>query len=129
MTYSMEMIERDGFLHAKVKGEKTIANVGAYLHQIYLACLESGIPVVLIEENMDGRMSVMDIFEVVVEGSKETWPHVRKVAYVDVNPDHPFEDIQFGENVAVNRGVNGKVFRTVAEAEAWIRTTETPAAP
>ena len=130
MSYTMEIVDRGGYLHCKVLGQQTSANVSAYLHEIYLACIERQVPVVLIEENLEGPgLSMMDIFEVVVKGSKETWPHVQRIAYVDVNPAHPFKDNQFAENVAVNRGVNGKVFRTVAEAEQWIRMAEPPAAP
>ena len=44
-----------------------------------------------------------------------------RIAYVDVNPEHPTAHMQFAETVAVNRGMNIRMFATVAEAEEWVR--------
>jgi hypothetical protein len=41
------------------------------------------------------------------------------VAFVDVNAKDQW-NTKFGENVAVNRGLNVRVFATVAAAEAWL---------
>jgi hypothetical protein len=48
---------------------------------------------------------------------------------VDVNNEHSQSDMHFAETVAVNLGVNIKIFPTVSEAEEWLRdaaaTTDT----
>jgi hypothetical protein len=54
---------------------------------------------------------------------------VRRIAYVDVNNEHSQSDMHFAETLAVNLGVNIKIFPTVSEAEEWLRdaaaTTDT----
>jgi hypothetical protein len=76
---------------------------------------------VLIEENLRGPgLGTMDIFNVVKEGSERAAPLMLRIAYVDVNPEHDRKALEFGENVAVNRGMNVKVFSSVAEAEHWL---------
>ncbi len=46
---------------------------------------------------------------------------MRAIAFVDTNPEHTFVPMQFAETVAVNRGVNVKVFHDVPAAMDWIR--------
>jgi hypothetical protein len=41
------------------------------------------------------------------------------VAFVDVNAESR-GNTKFGEDIAVNRGLNVGVFQTVAAAEAWL---------
>jgi hypothetical protein len=47
---------------------------------------------------------------------------VRRVAYVDLNPEHSAANMEFAKTVAGNRGLDVRVFATVAEAEAWLRS-------
>ena len=49
-----------------------------------------------------------------------------EVAYVDTNKEHSQSDMHFAETVAVNLGVNIKLFPTVNEAEAWLRDAAVP---
>jgi hypothetical protein len=49
-----------------------------------------------------------------------------KIAFVDVNPNHDQGLMKFAETVAVNRGVQVRVFRNVPAAEQWL-TSETSA--
>lgn len=42
------------------------------------------------------------------------------MAFVDGNPRHDAANMQFAENVAVNRGVNVRVFPDVAAAREWL---------
>jgi hypothetical protein len=46
----------------------------------------------------------------------------QKIATADLRPFKEYEDFQFGETVAYNRGWNNmRVFPTVQEAELWLR--------
>ncbi len=60
------------------------------------------------------------MFQIANEGSQRSRTLIRKIAYVDTNPEHDFADTKFVEDVAVNRGMNVRAFRTVGEAEAWL---------
>ena len=51
---------------------------------------------------------------------KRIAPAIRYIAFVDTNPEHDFAAMEFAETVAVNRGVNVRVFRDVPSAREWI---------
>lgn len=130
MDYAFKIEPKEGYLHIRVSGDNTPETVGRYLKEVYAACHQSGCPSVLIEENLTGAgMTLTDIFEVVSEGSRQVWPVVQRVAFVDVNPKHDSKSMKFAETTAVNRSVNLHVFASVAEAERWIaREAKTPPA-
>ena len=120
-SYQLTLDKKPGYWHFRVTGPNTPEVVRAYLADIYYACAQGECTAVLIEENLKGRgLGLFDIFEVVTEGSEKTWPYVRRVAYVDVNPEHSLPDMKFAETVAVNRGVNMHLFNNVRDAEAWL---------
>lgn len=45
----------------------------------------------------------------------------KTIAFVDLISEH-YKSNKFGETLAVNLGVNGKLFKSVAEAEEWLKT-------
>lgn len=121
MAFRLTILERPGYLHFKVTGVNSAKAVREYLQQIHDACVERECSTALVEEHLDGpNLNTLQMFQLANEGSVRSRTIVRKVAYVDTNPEHPFEDTKFVENVAVNRGMNVRAFRTVAEAEAWL---------
>jgi hypothetical protein len=122
MAYGIQVIREDGYLHVRVTGDNTPEDVAAYLNEIRRVCAELQFSRVLIEENLAGpSFRAGDIYDVVSEASKGAAPTVRRVAFVDTNPQHDFAEMEFAETVAVNRGVNVRVFRDVPAATAWIR--------
>jgi hypothetical protein len=122
MAYQLTVEQKAGYLHIKVSGENSPETVRRYLEEVFLACLQRNCPIVLIEEDLRGPgLSVLDIHQIASDGSKRTWPTVRRIAYVDTNTEHSQVDMHFAETVAVNLGVNIKVFPTVKEAEEWLR--------
>jgi hypothetical protein len=128
MAYQLTVEQKKGYLHIKVSGENSPETVRRYLEEIFSACLRTNCPIVLIEENLQGPgLGVLDIHQIVTEGSKRTWPTVRRIAYVDTNKEHSQPDMHFAETVAVNLGVNVKLFPTVKEAEEWLRDAVAPA--
>ncbi len=123
MAYDMEVTPEDDYLHVRVTGDNTPEDVVAYLDQIRRNCAEQGCPKVLIEENLTGPpMGTVDVYDVVEAASRGVAPAIQHIAFVDTNPGHDFAQMKFAETVAVNRGVNIKVFRDVPSAQAWIRS-------
>ena len=115
------MEERPGYLHVRVTGTNSVEAVQGYLGEIYVACVERGRCSILIEEHLRGRgLDLLAIFQIVCEGGERLQALAHRIAYVDVNGEHPAQDMQFAETVAVNRGVNLRVFATVPEAAAWL---------
>jgi hypothetical protein len=122
MAYDMKVICEDDYLHVVVTGDNTPEDVAGYLEEVRRVCREHELSKVLIEENLAGpQFTTLDVYEVVSAVSRGVAPAIRHVAFVDTNPAHDFAHIQFAETVAVNRGVNVKVFRDVPSATAWIR--------
>ncbi len=120
-SYQLTIEKKPEYIHFRVVGPNTPEVVRGYLGDIYYACAQGEYPAVLIEENLTGPgLGLFEIFEVVTDHSEKTWPFIRRIAYVDVNPDHSRPDMKFAETVAVNRGVNMRVFPNVREAVAWL---------
>src|SRR6185503_8510868 len=122
MTLRMTVDQRPGYLQVQVSGENSVETVRNYIREVRRACLEHACPTVLIEENLQGPgLGLGEMYEVIREESLDRSPSIRRIALVDINPDHNPEDMKFGETAAMNRGMNFRVFPTVVAAETWIR--------
>ena len=123
MAYEMHVIHEDSYLHVMVTGDNTPEDVAAYLTEIRKVCVERQVSRVLIEENLTGpSFEAVDIYDVVVTAASQgAAPAVRYIAFVDTNPEHNFAEMEFAETVAVNRGINVRVFRDIPAATTWIR--------
>jgi len=122
MSYRFTATLKSGYLHCVVNGENSVENVTRYMSDVYGACIKNHCPNVLMEKNLTGPgLKLMEIYSLVSEGSQKTWPHVKRIAYVDNNPEHSESNTHFGETVARNRGVLVRSFRTVEDAEQWLQ--------
>lgn len=118
MSYQLTIVERPKYVHAKATGERTAENALRFLKDAYAACVNSGRTSLLVEMQFFGpSLGDTSIFDVisdrVADGLK-----LRKIAYVDGNPEPA--GAYFAETVAMNRGVNVRLFPTVALAEGWL---------
>ena len=121
MPASMNIQKEEGYLHARVTGENTAENVFDYLMRIPGACERHGCPYVLIEECLTGpSLDIRTIFRIVSLASEHTPPSVKRIAYVDTNPDHDPVKMEFAGNVAVGLGLTTRIFATVEEARGWL---------
>jgi hypothetical protein len=121
MPYQLSVVRKGGHLHASVRGSNTPETVLKYLAEVRETCLRERCGKVLIEEYLEGPgIDTLQIFEVVTEAGKNVVPGILRVAYVDTNPAHDAGKMKFAETVAVNRGVNVKVFADLREAAAWL---------
>jgi hypothetical protein len=117
----VDITQHPGYLHVTVDGRNSAANVRQYLFNIHEACIQRKCTVVLIEENLQGPgLGIGTIHDIVSQASKKTRPVVTKIAYVDVNKEHLPGPMGFAETVAVNRGVNVRVFSDVDKARLWL---------
>jgi hypothetical protein len=121
MSYQLQIVEKPNYLHAIVTGKNTVENVTGYLKDLLRECEARGCYNVLIEERLEGRrLETWDVYQIASDSSTFARGVFRIVAYVDVNASG--ELMKFAETVANNRGVPMMLFRTVAEAEAWLAT-------
>ena len=122
MSYSLTADIRPGYLHVKIAGENTRENVLRYLLEVNERCVQQKSHAVLIEENLRGpSLNIAEVFAIVAERSRTVSLQLRWIAYVDVNPEHSKGRMLFAETVAVRRGINVRVFSTIADAEQWLR--------
>ncbi|HUN65122.1 MAG TPA: hypothetical protein VMW43_03410 [Bacteroidota bacterium] len=122
MSYTMDVEAKGNYLHITVRGINSPQNVRNYLAEVRQKCIDHRTSAVLIEESLSGPgLPSLDIFNIVRDASKNIHPVIRRIAYVDTNTEHSLRELKFGETVAVNRGVNVKVFSTVAEGEKWLK--------
>jgi hypothetical protein len=124
VSYELSIQEKEGYLHFQVTGDNDKETVQNYLAAIYEECVRRGISKILVEENLRGPgLRVLDIFRIAEEGGLSTGSGIKRVAYVDANPEHSYSDMRFATTVASNRGLNVQLFSTVQAAEEWLRLT------
>ena len=119
LPYKLEFEYRPHYLYAKVTGKEDSLNISlSYWNTVAAERKARNYTKVLVDEDLEQQPTLIDIFEVAAvlstmgfEGST--------IAFVDRQLDH-LEYNKFAETVAVNRGVKGKVFIDLAEAEAWL---------
>ena len=121
MSYALSVENKGTYLHIRVTGDNTPKNVANYLSEVRDKCAEHQCSNVLIEENLKGpSLGAGVIYNIVTEAGNQVWPVVRRIAYIDVNPAHNTRSMQFAETVAVNRGVNVRLFSSVVDAQKWL---------
>jgi hypothetical protein len=117
--YLFTVEQRPRYVHTKVAGERTEENLLRFLRDSCTACVYSGRSALLLEPHLSGpSLTTAGVFEVVAsqvyEGVK-----LRKIAYVEGSIDDPGLPA-FAVDVAVNRGVNARLFSDVASAASWL---------
>ena len=124
MAHTLEIRNQGTYLHIIAEGDTTAEDIAGYLSEGLKKCIELRCPNILIEENLKGpSLSIFAVYEIVTKICWQATSAVRQVAYVDISQEHKKEVNQFAQTTAVNRGVNVKLFETVAEAENWFQET------
>lgn len=117
--YKIEFQQRPSYLYAYVTGkEYDLETAKAYWLEILEECQKVGCKKILVEEDMEGSLSMQDMYEISAEYPDMGFRHIL-VAFVDRHPSHQQLN-RFAEMVATNRGGRVRVFDTVAEAKEWI---------
>ena len=117
--YKLTFEIRPSYLYACVEGEHDNYEISrAFWQEIAREVDRLNAERVLIDENIVESVSIAEVFQLASEIPEMGFGSTR-VAFVDRYLDQQ-EVNSFGELVAVNRGLNGKVFNDVREAEAWL---------
>jgi hypothetical protein len=119
MSYHLTLQEQPSYLHATVTGANSADNALRFLREVHEACARLGRSSVLLEVNFSGpSLETGSIFRVISERSKDG-AKLHRIAYVDGSTRDP-ERMKFAETVAINRGVNVRLFQDVEAAKRWI---------
>ncbi len=117
--YTLEFEQRPEYLYAYVRGEKDSLEISLqYWKEIADECWRAGYKKVFIEEDIKEEVSIIEMYQFTSEIPNIGFSGIR-VAFVDRHLNQQ-ELNKFGELVATNRGVNGKIFNSSEEAEEWL---------
>jgi len=118
--YRLTFEELEDHLYALVEGEHDSYEISrAFWQEIADRASSIGASRVLIEESIKGQsVSFADVFKLASEIPSMGFGRAR-IAFVDRYLDHS-EINEFGELVAVNRGLNAGVFNDIETARQWL---------
>ena len=121
MSYHLTIEEHPGYLHTTVKGASTAENALRFLRESYEACVARQIHSLLLEMSLEGpSLDTGSIYSVISQRS-DTGKQLRRIAYVDSGVTGGTK-ARFAETVAINRGVNVRLFPSVADAKKWLES-------
>ncbi|HSL16510.1 MAG TPA: hypothetical protein VLB51_01225 [Methylomirabilota bacterium] len=122
MDFQVRVEARDGYVEATLMGVRTPATLMAAAEQVTGVCNELKIFKVLIDvRKMRGKLDTLETFDVAGHKIPQR-PGMRlitKSAILDLPPN--MDRIRFFETVAVNRGLNVRVFDDEAAAVEWLQ--------
>ena len=117
--YEFIVEERPGYVHAIARGERTAENTLRALQDVGAACRRLDRGEVLLEMALSGpSLDMTSILKVISERS-QAGTRLRKIAYFERSPDKPGR-AGFAETVAINRGVNVRLFNERDAAIRWL---------
>src|SRR5262245_28892328 len=106
MDYAFSSELKDGYIHARIRGNSDVPTTARYMEDMFRACKEKNCTHLLIEEQLEGeRISMGEIFQLITEKIDALRPAIRVVAFVDVSDRPSVDNMKFAENVIVNRGI------------------------
>jgi len=119
MSYQLTVERLQTYVHTKVVGERTAENAIRFLNDSYAACATRGLGALLLEMHLSGPcLTTTGIFDVISNRVPDALK-LRKIAYVEGSVGDATMPA-FAVTVAVNRGVNVRLFRDVASAATWL---------
>jgi hypothetical protein len=117
--YQLTFIYRSQYLHAIVEGiEDSVEISDAYWTEIARECKRGKLKKVLVEERIEGNVSLAEAFDVGEKNSKKDFGHA-VVAFVDIYEDHDGIN-EFASRVSNNRGRLIRCHESIAQAEKWL---------
>jgi hypothetical protein len=117
--YTVVFENYPSYLYALVHGEQYGYDVlSGFLREIAEECKRRGFVQVLIEENISATASREDVFRIASELPDLGFSDIR-MAYIDRFLEQK-ELNEFGQDVAVDHGVDVQIFRDLESANEWL---------
>jgi hypothetical protein len=121
MTYTLDLTEKEGVVHAVLVGVRTPEGLAEATEKATSFCLERSTFEVLVDVRaMTGRLDTLQTYD--IAGQRLPYRNDVRLLRAAVL-DHPenLDRVRFFETVATNRGVNVKIFDDKTRALAWLR--------
>ena len=117
--YQIEFDYRPNYLYVYISGQKdSLAISRQFWQEIAGECKKIQSTKVLILEDIKGAISTAEMYQLATEIPQMGFYGIR-IAFVDRYIEQQ-ELNKFGEIVANNHGLRGKIFNNVEEAENWL---------
>jgi hypothetical protein len=119
--YHINFEDRDGYFYAFVFGDEDSLDISQeYWPRVINECFRREYDCLLVEEDFPNQLSPTELF-ILILAITELLTKPLKIAFVDRKSEH--NDLNmFAETVAVNRGVFGRIFANVTDAEVWLKS-------
>lgn len=129
MAYTLTLESRPGYLHAHVTGSNDMQTVLDYTQEIHTACVQRNASAVLIEENLSGPcIPLSAVLQIIEQRVPQARKLLKRIALIDLNPEHDASRMEYAGDVAFQRGVNLRLFASVAAAARWLQEQPGPGA-
>jgi hypothetical protein len=116
--YLVTLTVHPTYLHAKGEGPRTPENALRFFREAHDACMDAGLRAILLEMAFTGPgFEPSTILNLVTERSAEG-AKLRRIAYVERAATA--SRAQLAETMAVNRGVNVRLFPDLGDAKRWL---------
>jgi uncharacterized protein (UPF0264 family) len=120
MSYTLTMRTETDYLHVEATGIRTRDTVLGVATDCIAACKEHGYRRLLVDvQRMTGRLLTMEVYDL----AKKDFPRIRQnlgVRVVIIDLDDNRDRFQFLEDVAVNEGIDLRVFSNAKQALEWL---------
>ena len=123
MGYSIQFESKPNYFYCFVSGQESYETSLEIWRRIGQKVAEIRCENLLVEEDLEGQLSDIEMYELTSRFGDMGLRGVR-IAFVDRHMDHE-QGNRLGELVATNRGLSGRVFGTLQEAEEWLTAGET----
>jgi len=125
MPFRFSMQVNGDYLRSEVTGERVPGELVPEMLKLWSLvadeCRARGVTRVLAVNGLTGPTSQMDVFEISKRLPAVLGGAVHRIAFVIRGGEEERKVSLFAENVAVNRGLNGRVFADEDAALAWLR--------
>lgn len=123
MPYNLKFEVAGDLLIVEIRGNRAEGDLSSDAKfawsRIAAVCEENRLSRILVISHATGKYRSYNAYEINSTldecGIRKSW----KIAFVNLDKDS-YQDIEFGETVAVNRGFELKVFPSEAAARAWL---------
>ena len=118
MSYTIRFEDRKQYLYAFIEGQDSLEASLNYWQEIAQKALNDGFDKVLVEEDLEGQVSDIDMFRLTSRFLDMGMANLQ-IGFVDRKDDHVVGN-KLGELIVTNRGIKAKIFDAVEDAEAWL---------
>ncbi|WP_331612195.1 hypothetical protein [Povalibacter sp.] len=118
--YRFVVEQKTAFVHIRGSGPHSEQALRRFLSDAAEAAAASGTDAALLELHFSGAsMNFGDLYTIICERISDA-TRMRRIAFVDANPQHSLDRAEFVELAANNLGANVRRFQNVVDAERWL---------